>query len=194
MRQWGQLIFDYEPFSEWLEDPYLHIVKKDQSIVQVATEVIGRRDVPAGVPKFNHDEKRISVQGLAAGDALEYKVVTLITHPLAQGQFWVVYDFQPSAVSEEELEIDIANGRAVKVKASANIEASETRDSERQIYRWRSSNFTPGNRQFKEDPSRTSPDVQLTSFASWEEVGRWYADIERSQRVPTQEIRQRRTD
>ena len=33
------------------------------------------------------------------------------------------------------------------------------------------------------------PDVQLTTFGSWEEVGRWYAGLEKERRAPSKEVR-----
>src|SRR6202023_1773569 len=38
-------------------------------------------------------------------------------------------------------------------------------------------------------PDDDRPDIQLTTFASWEQVGRWYASLEKDRRVPSPEVR-----
>src|SRR6202011_5649978 len=44
----------------------------------------------------------------------------------------------------------------------------------------------------KSDDDR--PDVQLTTFKSWEEVGRWYASLEKDRRMPSPEVRAKAED
>jgi hypothetical protein len=197
VRQWSELTFDYKPFSEQLEIPYVRVVKQNGRAVTVVNiiedEVVQRPNIAptTGLPNFDYfdyDEKRIAVPGLSAGDALEYEVVTVILKPLARGQFWAQYSFRPIGVSDEQLEINVPSDRAVKVKAKFGIGASIRRDAKRQIYHWSL------KRTLEEQPSRDnlsyeSPDVQLSSFANWEEVGRWYSELERNRRVPSSEVR-----
>src|SRR5258708_13105145 len=33
------------------------------------------------------------------------------------------------------------------------------------------------------------PDIQLTTFESWEQIGRWYASMEKDRRTPSPEVR-----
>ena len=115
--------------------------------------------------------------------------MTVIRRPLAPGQFWAQHNFQSNAVMDEQLEIDIPSGRAVKVKTKPDIDAWETRDSKRGIYHWKSLNPTLKYRQSTTDPWHETADVQLSSFGSWEEVGRWYARLEENRRIPTTEVR-----
>jgi Domain of Unknown Function with PDB structure (DUF3857)/Transglutaminase-like superfamily len=186
------LTFDYKPFSESLEIRYVRVVKKDGRVANIAEgEVVQRPNIPAkaGIAEYDYDEKRLTVPGLSPGDALEYDVVTVVRHPLAKGQFWAQYDFQPSGVSEEQLEIDVPNGRVVKVRVNPGIKGSQTEGGQRDIYQWKRSNPTRDDHRITSDPWHRTPDVQLSSFASWEEVGRWYAGLEKSHRTPTPEVR-----
>ena len=41
----------------------------------------------------------------------------------------------------------------------------------------------------KKSNEAEAPEVQMTTFASWEEVGRWYAGLEKSRREPTAVIK-----
>jgi hypothetical protein len=188
--QWSELGLDYKPFSERLEIPYVRVVRQDGSMVTVVTgEVVERANIPAGVRALDHDEKRIVLPRLVPGDLLEYKVVRVILSPLAEGQFWAQHNFQPSSVMDEQLEIDVPSGRAVKLKTRASVDAWATRDSNRQIYHWKSSNPTLEYRQSNTDLWHETADVQLSSFTNWEEVGRWYAALEKNRRITTPEIR-----
>src|ERR1019366_3723768 len=118
---------------------------------------------------------------------------------LAPGQFWTQYDFQKSAiVLDEELEIDIPVARTVKLKTKPGVEPKVTEENGRRIYRWSSSHLVredenKGNdtlrKKKKKKPEDEIPAVQLTSFASWEEVGRWYAGLEKDGRVPSTAVR-----
>lgn len=189
IHQWTQLTFEYKPFSERLEIPYVRVVRKDGRIVKVtADEVVQLPSVPPelGIPKFDYDEKRITVPGLSPGDALEYEVVTVIRHPLARGQFWAQHSFWPTGVVDEQLEIDIPITRKVKVKSKPELKTWVSERTERRIYHW----SRPGEREEKSSGvGDATPDIQLTSFASWMEVGRWYAELEKSPRTPSSELR-----
>jgi hypothetical protein len=180
VRQRSGLTFDYKPFTERLEIPYVRVVKKNGSVVNIAKdEVVQRPTVTAGVPEFDYDEKRLQVPGLSPGDALEYEVVTVIQRPLAPGQFWAQHNFRRIGVLDEQLEVDTPKGRVVKVKSIPGIKTWETGDNKRIVHHWR--NVKPAGQigAFSLEPGRT-PDVQVSSFLSWEEVGRWYEELERS--------------
>src|SRR5205823_1648450 len=41
----------------------------------------------------------------------------------------------------------------------------------------------------KRRPDNERPDIQLTTFESWEQLGRWYANLEKDRRMPTPEVR-----
>jgi Domain of Unknown Function with PDB structure (DUF3857)/Transglutaminase-like superfamily len=190
--QRSEVTFDYQPSSESLEIPYVRVAKKDGSIVKIVSgAVIERAETPPNskIPEVDYDEKRIPVPGLSPGDVLEYEEVTVIRHPLAPGQFWAQYNFQPSGVREEQLEVDIPRSRVVKVKSISGIPYSETEDSRRRVYHWRYQSPDAGRvLLIPYLPGRT-PDVQVSSFQSWQQVGRWYAALEKNHREPTLEVK-----
>jgi hypothetical protein len=62
----------------------------------------------------------LAVKGLTVGDVLEYQVEEHTTKPLAPGQFWTEYTFTRDVIIlDEQLEISVPQGRAVKVKSQA---------------------------------------------------------------------------
>ncbi len=123
----------------------------------------------------------MSVAGLQAGDVLEYHTVTHVTTPLAPHEFWYEHSFsKEAAVHEGRLQIDIPKARTVKLKSPDH--KYETKDSgDRRIYTWTVTDFVPDRKHERdailEAPDYT-PDVQLSTFADWQQVGQWYAKLQ----------------
>lgn len=46
-----------------------------------------------------------------------------------------------------------------------------------------------GDHRASSNPLEKVPDIQISSFRNWEEVGRWYAEMESSRRVPSPVVR-----
>jgi tetratricopeptide (TPR) repeat protein len=202
--QWGQLRFGYNSASERFEIPYVRVIKQDGGVVMAGADAVQELNEPIQriAPVYtDFREKHVTVPGLRPGDVLEYETVAVIHTPLAPGQFWMQHDFQKSAiVLDEQLEIDVPATRTVKLKTKPGMDPKITEEHGRRIYRWSSSHLvrededkakdkdTPKKKK-KKKPEDEIPAVQLTSFASWEEVGRWYAGLEKDRRVPSTAVR-----
>jgi Flp pilus assembly protein TadD len=201
VQTWGQLRFGYNASNENLEIPSVHVLKKDGTVITAGPEAI--QDLAPFVQQIapvytDYHEKHVTVPGLRPGDTLEFKTATLIHTPFARGQFWMQYDFnRTSIVLDERLEMNIPGERPVKLKSKSGMNPAISEEGGRRIYRWTSSHLVR-----EDDANRTSKDkakpkksksdefpaVQLTTFSSWEEVGRWYAGLEKDRRAPSKEI------
>jgi tetratricopeptide (TPR) repeat protein len=201
VKEWGQLRFGYNSASERLEIPYVRVIKPDGSVVTAGADAVQELSEPIQRTVYtDFHEKHVIVPGLRPGDLLECQTITTIHTPMASGQFWLQHDFQKSAiVLDEQLEIDVPAARAVKLKTKSNIEPKITESNDRRVYSWSTSNLTREDEakaetsQEKKKKRKRSEDnipaVQLTSFASWEDVGRWYAGLEKDRRVPSAAIK-----
>jgi tetratricopeptide (TPR) repeat protein len=205
VQRWGQLRFGYNSANEKLDIPYVRVLKADGTVVTAGPEAV--QDINGSVQQFapvytDYWEKHVSVPGLRPGDVLECESVNVIHTPLAPGQFWMQHDFnQVSIVLDEQLEVDVPAERAVKVKNKPGMEPKITEEDGRRIYRWASTHLAPedeGKDKDKDDkdkkkkkkkPADQVADVQMTTFGSWEEVGRWYAGLEKDRRAPSKEVR-----
>ena len=184
-----------------------------EAVKEISGEV--ERDAPAYT---DYKEKHITVPSLHSGDTIEYEIVTRIVKPLAPNQFWYEHNFLEDAIAlEERLDVSIPQGRGLIVNSPeySNVTGEEIRkvkllphgggiDDEnspfskydangRTIYRWKhaSLSHSPKDDQAKKAgtaPAKT-PDVQLTTFRSWDEVAAWYANLERGRAEPGAEIR-----
>jgi tetratricopeptide (TPR) repeat protein/transglutaminase-like putative cysteine protease len=205
VQRWGQLRFGYNSASENFEIPYVHITKPDGTVVTAGADAVQELSGPIQriAPVYtDYREKHVTVPGLRPGDVLECETVTVIHTPMAPGQFWVNYEFQKTAiVLDEQLAIDVPSARTVKLKTKPGEEPKITEENNRRIYRWSSShlvgededkdkdNDAAAKKKKKKKPEDEIPAVQLTSFATWEEVGRWYAGLEKDRRVPSTAVR-----
>ena len=204
VQQWGQIQVGYNSANERVEIPYVRVIKADGSIVKAGDDAVQDLSAPVQneAPVYtDYRQKHITVPGLRPGEVLEYDVVTGIHTPLAAGQFWTDYDFDKSNIMlDEELDLDVPADRPLEMKNKPGIDPKISTEKGRRVYHWTSSHLVredddkdeksrDRNDKRKKKPSEDRPDVQLTTFVSWEQVGLWYAGLEKDRRVPTPEVR-----
>jgi transglutaminase-like putative cysteine protease len=134
-------------------------------------------------------EKHVTVKGLGVGDILEYLVRYRTVKPEVAGQFWTQYDFNKDLViRDEQLEISVPAGKYVKV-SSPELKPQITDEAGRRVYRWKTSNLQRRDPELQPKRELPRPAVQLTTFRTWEEVGSWYAGLQKTQLELTPSIR-----
>jgi tetratricopeptide (TPR) repeat protein/transglutaminase-like putative cysteine protease len=189
------LTFDYTSANETVEFDYVRVRKPDGTVV--VTPDYNVQDMPADVtrnaPMYSDvHEKHVTVKALGVGDTLEYLVRYRTSKPQVPGQFWYAYNFRKDVViKDEQLFIDTPRDKYVKV-ASPDLAPVIQEENGRKIYTWKTSNLeikepakTPPSMQ---QSNKKTPSVLLTTFHSWEEVGRWYGELARSQVFVTPQI------
>jgi hypothetical protein len=197
VQEWGQLVVGYNAASERPDISFVRVRKPDGSVVTTPSESV--QDLTSPVERLapiytDFRQKHVTVQSLRPGDTLEFQVVTTIHTALAPGQFWTEYDFNRQAiVLDELLEIDVPADRAITLKTTPGHDPATREDGGRHIYQWTRSNLArpdPKEEEKKEKEAEEKPSepkvaaVRLTTFQSWEEVGRWWASLESPQRAP----------
>lgn len=198
VQTWGQLQFGYNSANERVEIPYVRVMKEDGSVVKAGDDAV--QDLTAPVEReapvyTDYRQKHITVPGLRPGDVLEYDLVTVVHTPLAAGQFWTEYQFDKSnIVLDESVDIDVPTGRQVKLKNKPGMDPKVTDANGRRVYHWTGSHLRRedadnSDKKKHTNPDEDRPDIQLTTFENWEQIGRWYASLEKDRRAPTQEVR-----
>ena len=135
-------------------------------------------------------EKHVAVKGLGVGDALEYLVRYRVEKPEVPGHFWFEYYFdQVCRSARGGLEISVPSAKYVKV-VSPEFKPEVAEEGARRVYRWKHTHLEVKEKDPDEVPRRTppNPDVQMTTFASWEDVGRWYGGLQKDQVAVTPAI------
>jgi len=200
VQQWGQLLEGYNSANERVEIPYVRVLKGDGSVVKAGDDAV--QDLSAPIEReapvyTDYRQKHITVPGLRPGEVLEYDMVTVIHTPLAAGQFWAEYEFDKSNIDlDETLDVDVPAGRSLKLKCKAGMDPKIAEENGRRIYHWASSHLERDDdtkdkdkKKKKHRPDDDRPDVQLTTFETWEQIGRWYASMEKDRRMPSPEVR-----
>src|SRR6202044_1171761 len=122
VQQLGELVFGYNSGNEQLEVRPVRVRKPDGTIVNAAADSMKEMtaSVARDAPMYtDYKEKHITVPSLHTGDTIEYEIVTRTSTSLAPGQFWFTYNFlADSIVLEEQLEIDVAQGRKITVRST----------------------------------------------------------------------------
>jgi Flp pilus assembly protein TadD len=203
VQQWGQVVIGYNSANEKVEIPSVKVLKADGSVVTAPEDSV--QDLSAPIEReapvyTDYRQKHITVPGLRPGEVLEYDIVTVIHTPLAANNFWMEHDFQKHGiVLDEQLEINIPKSRTVKLKTKPENQAKVSEEGDRRVYRWTSSHVEKDDADDDDNAKKKKrkrpgdepepPAVQMTTFASWEEVGRWYSGLEKDRRQPAPEVK-----
>jgi len=193
----GQLKVGYSALSDKLEIAYVRVIKPDGTVITAQESAIQDVTYPNALMYTDYHEKHISVPALRPGDVLEYQFVRDIVNPLTPGQFWTSYDFRDRGiVLDEELEINVPKSRQIKLKTEPGADAKITEEGDRRVYRWKHSHLEDDEEAAKKKkrPMRMRdedepPSVQLTTFESWQQLGDWYASLEKDRRQPNDAIK-----
>ncbi|HEU4432859.1 MAG TPA: DUF3857 domain-containing protein [Pyrinomonadaceae bacterium] len=209
VERFGQLVFPYTSANEKLEMDYVRVRKADGSVVSASASDIQDLSAPLAreAPIYTDlRQKHITVPGLRPGDQLEYHLVWNIQTPLAKNHFWVEHDFvtRGPIVLSDELTVNIPATSKVKLKTEPGYDATIKEESGRRIYTWKEAKLkrdadedekekekaeSEAEETEEKDPDEIRPHVQLTTFQSWDEVGQWYADLQRDRVVPDEKIK-----
>jgi tetratricopeptide (TPR) repeat protein len=196
LRAFGLLRFPYESATSTLEIESVRVLKPDGRVVETPRE--NAIEMPADITRvapFYSDlkEKQLAVRGLEVGDTLEFQYRIHVHSPLDPGHYWYLFNFTKQAiVLKEQWRFTLPRDRYVKVQ-SRNVQPAITEAGGYREYTWTTSNL-----KHKTDDQQASvqaanaqetPDVQITTFRSWEEVGDWFRSLVGPRAVPTAEIR-----
>jgi tetratricopeptide (TPR) repeat protein len=204
VERFGQLIFPYSSGNEKLDVDSVRVKKADGTVVTASANNVQDLSAPIAreAPIYTDlRQKHVTVPGLRPGDTLEYHAVWRIDTPLAQNHFWLEHNFATRnlIVLDDQLEVNIPRDGNVKLKTEKGFEPVIKDQDQRRIYSWKRANLKREDKEEREarekkearddDDDPKPPQVQMTTFQSWDEVGRWYAGLEKDRVVPDARIR-----
>ena len=203
VQQLGQVVLGYNAASERLDIPFVRVRKADGTVVTTPSDSV--QDLSSPVQRVapvytDFREKHVTVQSFRPGDTLEVSVVTTIHTALAPGQFWTEYAFNENdIVLDEQLDIDVPASKRVILKLKPGFEPDIKEENGRRRYHWARSHTvrtqeTDAQKEAKRKKAAREPErapIRMTTFADWNEVGRWFASLEQTARRPTPEIEQK---
>jgi hypothetical protein len=203
VQRYGVLTFSYENSNESMDIDYVRVRRPDGTVISTPGDNI--QDMAAEIARaapFYSDsrEKHVPVKGLSVGDVLELQAHWHVAKPMAPGKFWFAYNFShDTIILQQQLQISVPRDQSVKWK-SPDLKPVITEGSGRRVFTWTGSQLEHKSSEQEKTEQETRvyqavrgqlppPEVQLSSFQSWEEVGRWYGGLQQERVRPTAEIR-----
>jgi tetratricopeptide (TPR) repeat protein len=204
VQHWGLLSFPYRSAEQTIEIEYVRVVKADGRTVVTPEDNVQDLDseITRAAPLYSDlREKHVAVKSLSIGDTVEFQVIWHTTKPLAPGQFWYEYDFARESIAlDQRLEISVPATRTVLVKGPVTPQ-TVTDVSGVRTYAWSHATLedAPSKKITAERIDAAlghirEPDVILSSFQIWQEVGRWYWDLQKERVEPSADIRAKATE
>src|SRR6185436_13086710 len=102
---------------------------------------------------------------------------------------------QDTITLDEQLQVDIPKDRKIKLKNKPAFQPQIAEKDGRKIYTWtnkytkRESEEELKKKRLKQQREDWAPDVMLSTFSSWDELGQWYAGLQKSQIELTPELK-----
>jgi tetratricopeptide (TPR) repeat protein len=168
----------YDPAYQKLTLNEANIHKAGGRTVAVEPRHVQLRDVSTDYQVYDHEKQLIiSFPSLEVGDVIEVKWTLRGRNPEHGGHFFTRYSFGDPQfpVLADELRVRVPRDRPFKYACvPGKVEPVRQEDGPWVGYRWRVQNC-PRLPQDDNLPSRESlrPAVACSTFASWQEVGRW---------------------
>jgi tetratricopeptide (TPR) repeat protein/transglutaminase-like putative cysteine protease len=205
VQQLGQLVWGYNSANEKLDIKYLKVSNPDGSGTVNASDA-NFQDVPSQIerdaPSYSdYRERHITVPALRAGQVLEYQVVTTTFKPLIPDQIWFEYAFRKDTISlDEQLIVDVPKAKKFNLKYKPEYKPEIKEAGDRRIYTWKA-NYT--KRESDEDLKKKRrrearedwfPDIAMTTFSNWEQIGAWYGGLQKTQMELTPDLKAKVAD
>ncbi|HLW80684.1 MAG TPA: DUF3857 domain-containing protein [Candidatus Acidoferrales bacterium] len=198
VQAWGQLVFTYTASTDKVAVDFVRVHKPDGHVTTAGPDAVQDLSSPVErvAPVYTDIRQiHITVPDLSVGDTLEYQIRTTTVHPLIPGQFFTVWNASKQVITlDETLQVNVPGKRDLHVKTANGIAAPSIQNQgDRRIYTWHSSFLKhpdDSDESKKKTPEKPKgPDVQISTFDNWAQVGQWYAELQAPRAAVTPPIR-----
>jgi tetratricopeptide (TPR) repeat protein len=197
VRELGLIVYPFASSFESLEVISVRVRKPDGTVIETPPSEVQELDtaISRRAPMYTDErEKHIAVKSLAVGDVVEAHLRWIIREPMAPGHFWYDHSYFRSGIClKETVQLDVPANVPVKFRTSSE-QPSIREENGRALYTFLSSNLKKSEE--SEIPNweknfygAPPPDLQFSSFQSWEEIGNWFGSLEQPKLTVTPEIR-----
>lgn len=136
--------------------------------------------------------KKIKFPRVSPGAIIEYSVKHINRKPESKGNFWgssYFQDYEP--IMESVLTVSVPAGKEIfsDIEGNGGIAATVKNEKNRDIYIWKSFNGMPAPNETASDGLfNTVPRARFSTFGTWDEVAKWYANLIQSSKSVTLNI------
>jgi tetratricopeptide (TPR) repeat protein len=199
LQAWGQLIFTYSAASDKISVDFVRVHKPDGHVVTAGPDAVQDLNSPVEriAPMYTDIRQiHVTVPDLNVGDSLEYQIHSTTIHPVVPGQFFVQWNASKQVITlDETFQVDTPASRKLHVATLNGIVAPDIKNQgDRRIYTWHSS-FTKRPDDSADDNKKKKPkepelpDVQVSTFSNWAQLGQWYADLQKPRTAVSDPVR-----
>lgn len=197
VHEFGLLTYSFASRFETLDVVFVRVHQPDGMVLETPISDVQEIDsaVSREAPMYTDQrEKHIAVKSLAVGDTLEAHLRWTMTEPLAPGHFWYADSYFTAGIClQETIKFDLPADLPAKLRNS-DPQPSVQVAGGRRIYTFTHSNLKHAEESKTPDWEKNSdgaplPDLELSSFTSWAEVGAWYNSLQQPKIEVTPEIR-----
>ena len=199
VQAWGQLIFTYTATNDKVNVTFVRVHKPDGHVTTADQNAIQDLSSPVErvAPVYTDIRQvHVTVPDLSVGDILEYQIQTKTVQPLVTGQFFTAWNASKQVITlDDTLQVDVPLKRELHLKTVNGISSPAMQDQgDRRVYTWHSS-FTKHPDDSDSDSKKKKveepkfPDVQISTFADWTQLGQWYEQLQSPRAVVTPPIR-----
>lgn len=185
----------YDPAYQKLTLHLARIHKADGQVVEIAPKHVHLRDGSSDADGHSPEKQLvISFPNLQVGDTIEVKWTIRGKNPEHMGQFFARHTFDDPRypVVCEEVRVRLPRDKELKhATINGQLQMTSQDQGDFRLYTWKSVNRPPLPRD-NDLPSREELRLQLalSTFASWEDVGKWKERLRAHCWTCTPEIRQ----
>jgi hypothetical protein len=195
VRDAGILSIPFASAAETVTFDYVRVRKPSGEVI--VTPADDAQEIAAPVtesaPMYSDlREKQLPIRSLTVGDSLEYQVTVRATDADAPGEHSFVTNFMTGIpVQEQTIELRVPLDFVANVTVKDEYPTSTDEGSER-VYRWK--HETASEYPKKEGKDRSAPvemvqemfapDIAMSGFQSWAQMGAWYRGLTKNKTVP----------
>lgn len=195
VRDAGILSIPFASMAETVAFDYVRVRKPSGEVV--VTPADDTQEVAAPVtesaPMYSDLRlKQLPIRSLAVGDILEYKVTIHATDADAPGEHSFVTNFMTGIpVEEQTIELRVPLDFVANITVKNGYPASTDEGRER-VYRWKHETTSEYPKKYEKDRSAPvemvqemfAPDIAMSGFQSWAQMGAWYRGLMKDRAVP----------
>lgn len=195
LQQMGTVLAAASRLMGSAEIDYVRVRKPSGQVIEtpVSTAIDVPADVTRSAPTYSDIYlKHVNVQGLAVGDTVEYAFRVTQQSPLP-GHFTFDFQFPPLPIMlSQELRLRVPVRMRAQVKTRGVQPAVVDRDGIREYVWRRATTRRPSDAELMtlmHELTKQRPEIQVTTLASWPELGARFQDLWRDRAAVTPAIR-----
>jgi tetratricopeptide (TPR) repeat protein len=205
VRDAGIVSIPFASSAETVTFDYVRVRKPSGELVETLAEDAQEMAAPVteSAPMYSDLRvKQLPIRSLSVDDTVEYQVTVHATDTDAPGQHSFVMDFMTGIpVQEQTIELRVPLDFVANIVVKSEHPTTTDEGSER-VYRWKHETASEYPKKQEKDDSAPvqlvqamyAPEIAMSGFRSWGEMGAWYRGLMKDRAVPDAAIQAKADD